>query len=789
MKGSRGSRENEAPRGGVLARGYAAIVSGPLAFLILLAWIAVTALAITYLPSFSSAQGGLADLTPRDAPAIKAEQQAAALFQVPVLSRVAVVQRRSAGLSQAVRQQAVMAAVNLDRRVTPPPPGLLGAFPLVDGPTVLPGVREQNTTAITYLFFGPSLDWSSQARLAHRYAATNLNQPGASLVGVTGSIPARLTQEDQITSKLPYVEIATVVVIALIVGIAFGSVVAPIVTLFAGVVAYVVALRVVAWAGMRYGFVPPAELEPLVVVLLLGIVTDYAIFFLSGMRSRLEAGEGRSQAARATTAQFTPIIVTAGLMVAAGTAALSVATQRFFRSFGPGMAITVLVGLLVAVTLLPALLATFGRGLFWPRRPRSAVDAAGARDESLAGDDDESPALRKGSTLRYRIGHLATHRAAALLVSLLCFAALIAAASGLRVTHLGLDFVTSLPRASEVRRAAAAAGSGFAAGIVSPTEVIVQRSGIGGQRTGLARLEEAIARQPGVASVIGPREQPADPRLAIATSKDGNAARYVVVFSADPLGSAGIARYDQLRRAMPALLSQAGLRGLAVTYAGDTALAQYTVQRTLSDLVRIAIAVCVIDLVLLMIFLRSLFAPFYLLAASVLALAATLGVTTYLFQIVLGGEDLTYYVPFAASVLLVSLGSDYNVFLVGRIWEERRVRPLRSAIETAVPRARRAISAAALALAASFAALGIVNLSSFRQLAFLLAAGVLIDSFFVRSLLVPALVALFGRTHTQESEQVRATAAARAGESLATETPMSTENAAPPASIDERGAS
>ena len=102
-------------------------------------------------------------------------------------------------------------------------------------------------------------------------------------------------------------------------------------------------------------------------------------------------------------------------------------------------------------------------------------------------------------------------------------------------------------------------------------------------------------------------------------------------------------------------------------------------------------------------------------------------------------------------MLLISLGSDYNVFLVGRIWEERRRRPLRGAIETAVPRARRAISVAALALTLSFAMLAFVDLAAFRQLAFLLAAGILIDSFLVRSVLVPALVALFGRRHLQEA--------------------------------------
>jgi len=118
--------------------------------------------------------------------------------------------------------------------------------------------------------------------------------------------------------------------------------------------------------------------------------------------------------------------------------------------------------------------------------------------------------------------------------------------------------------------------------------------------------------------------------------------------------------------------------------------------------------------------------------------------TVFVFQTVLGQEDITYYVPFAAAVLLVSLGSDYNVFVVGRIWEEARRRPLRDAIAIAAPRAARAITVAAVALAGSFALLAVVPLGQFREFAFTMTAGVLIDSFIVRSLLVPALISVFG---------------------------------------------
>ena len=101
--------------------------------------------------------------------------------------------------------------------------------------------------------------------------------------------------------------------------------------------------------------------------------------------------------------------------------------------------------------------------------------------------------------------------------------------------------------------------------------------------------------------------------------------------------------------------------------------------------------------------------------------------------------------PFAAGVLLVSLGSDYNVFVVGRIWEEARRRPVADAVAVAAPQASRAITTAGVALAASFAMLAVIPLEQFRQIALAMALGVVLDAIAVRSLLVPALVALFGR--------------------------------------------
>jgi putative drug exporter of the RND superfamily len=733
----------------VLARAFAWVVAGPLAYVIPVIWIAFAVWAAMHLPSIAQSSAALGDLTAPNAPAIAAQKLDARLFGVPAISRVAVVQHAGHSLPASVLVASAAQARAVDTHDAAfAPPGLLGALPIVNQPGIVPASRQARTTAITYLLFDPTVDWNVQVASAEQYARELARTQGSSVVGVSGVIPARLEQGNAILGKLTLVEIATIVLIALIVGLTFRSLGAPLVTLGAGVVAYIVAAHVVAWVGQHTGTSAPQELQPLMIVLLLGIVTDYSIFFLSGMRRQLALGRPRMAAARAATGRYLPTILAAGVMVAAGTACLVVARLSFFSALGPGMALTVLIGLAVAVTLVPSLLAVFGALLFWPHAP--VARGAQAQTEGLA-----APAEGDGGSLRARLVRLGARRPVGVIVTVVGVALLVLAATGTGKTHLGFGLTAGLPASSEAARAASAASAGFAPGILSPTEVIVQKPAIGAQQAALAALETQLGRRPGVAGVFGPRESLIGGARLGATglsttsatiAKDGNAARFLVVFDGDPLGSQGIAWYDGMRAAMPAMLARSGLAGAAVAYAGDTPLAQQTLTRTVGDLRRVGIAVIVVELVLLIIFLRALVGPLYLLAASVLALVASFGLTVYVFQDLLHEPDVVYFVPFAAAVLLVSLGSDYNIFLVGRIWEQARIRPLREAIEVAVPRATRAISVAALALALSFALLALIDLQSFRQLAFLLLAGVLIDSFFVRSLLVPALVTVFGRT-------------------------------------------
>jgi RND superfamily putative drug exporter len=192
------------------------------------------------------------------------------------------------------------------------------------------------------------------------------------------------------------------------------------------------------------------------------------------------------------------------------------------------------------------------------------------------------------------------------------------------------------------------------------------------------------------------------------------------------------------------------------------------------DLWRVAIATALVTFLLLALFLRALVAPLLLVLGTVLAFAASYGLTALLLPHTVGGTDMVYYVPLVGAVLLIGLGSDYNVFMVGRIREEAQRRRLREAIAVGAPSASRAITVAGITLASTFALLAIVPLRSFRELALLMTIGVLVDALLVRPLLIPTLIAAVGRltwwpsrpSRPPEAQRFLEEVASRSGQSV-----------------------
>jgi RND superfamily putative drug exporter len=362
--------------------------------------------------------------------------------------------------------------------------------------------REERTTALTYLFMQDDLSLVRRRETAEGYGSRLLRAEPGTTVGATGAGPARLAQFAEIEDVLPLIEAATVAVIMLVVAVYFRSVGAPLVTLLTAAAAYIVAVRVLAGTGDILGFSVPQEIEPLLVVLLLGLVTDYTIFFLSEGRRRLLRGEARLEAARRATARMTPIVFTAGILVAGGTLALLAGKLEFFNAFGPGLALSAFIVTIVSITLVPAILAIAGPWLFG-RKVRNAQAPDEARDDTPAVPSGGHVRLEAPRRERWRgrmAGPLGAVRVSRRLakeqgrhpvVFLGQRNARVAADRardrarvhrrhgpgrlGGHPADLTVGFVASLPPDSEPRRAGDAAARGFVPGIVAPVDVIFER--------------------------------------------------------------------------------------------------------------------------------------------------------------------------------------------------------------------------------------------------------------------------------------------------------------------------
>jgi len=217
-----------------------------LRYLILLGWAVAAFAATLYLPALTSNGQDIGDLVAADAPAIRTEIASLQTFSVPCLSRIAVVQRDPRGLTPAAQARVFERALSIDTKSDPAARGIAGAIPITNTLGLFPGSRERSTTAITYLFFGRDVSIQDQVARAHAFERGEIRQPGDSLVGVTGPLPAQVEQSDLIVGWLPRVEVATILVIALIVGLYFRSFGPPLLTLAAAGVAYLVSVRVVA---------------------------------------------------------------------------------------------------------------------------------------------------------------------------------------------------------------------------------------------------------------------------------------------------------------------------------------------------------------------------------------------------------------------------------------------------------------------------------------------------------------------------------------------------------------
>jgi RND superfamily putative drug exporter len=259
---------------------------------------------------------------------------------------------------------------------------------------------------------------------------------------------------------------------------------------------------------------------------------------------------------------------------------------------------------------------------------------------------------------------------------------------------------------------------------------------------------DAHARLPGelsqLAAAFGAGDLYAPPDLVAAyESSSGDVARLYVTTVANPYDTKA---FDTVRSLRTLTAGQAaGFGPGATTYVGGPTAEFTDVQSTISaDFLRVAAITIVGILLVLVLLLRALTAPVYLVLTVLLSYAASLSLSAFILQHVFGQAGLNYFIPLMVFVLLVALGSDYNIFLMSRVREESATAPLRLGIRAASARTGTVITSAGLILAGTFGELITSPLQLLFQVGITVGLGVLIDTFIVRSLLVPAITAFVG---------------------------------------------
>ena len=447
-------------------------------------------------------------------------------------------------------------------------------------------------------------------------------------------------------------------------------------------------------------------------ILVFGAATDYALLLVSRYREELRIEQDKYRAMRtAWRATLEPVAASAGTVIA-GVLCLLLSDLNSNRGLGPVAAIGIAASFVASMTYLPAVLVLLGRTAYWPSRP--AFDARHA-------EKDEAADHKFWAALAARIGaHPRRFWVASSLV-LVLFALLMPQfeASGVAESETFLLDVDSVAGQQIL-------GDHFDAGSGSPAVIIANE----GSREAVADA----ARVDGVGDITvlsAPGTQ--DPLVV-----DGRVA--IEATLTDPADS--LAAEDTIVRLRDAVHPIDGADALV---GGTTATDLDTKTTSTRDRTLIIPVVILVVFAILCLLLRSLLAPLLLMGTVVLSFAATLGISSLVFEHIFGFPGADPVVPLFAFVFLVALGIDYNIFLMTRVREEaRRIGTRRGALRGLTVTGG-VITSAGVVLAATFSALAVIPLIFLAQIAFIVAFGVLLDALLVRSLLVPALTVDIGQ--------------------------------------------
>jgi len=525
--------------------------------------------------------------------------------------------------------------------------------------------------------------------------------------GLTGNIALNADSSSSFDNAIKIVTMATFALVIILPGIIFRSPVAAFAPVIAVTVVFTLAQSLIALVAKTFDFKIDESLSILYTIVLFGIGTDYILFLLFRYREKLRSGDRGRDAVAFALSRAGEAILSAALVVAAAFAALGFSDFGIFKNLAPGLVICVLTMLAAVLTLIPAVVAVIGPKIFWPSKAWQ-----------------KQP---KGTFFK-KVGGLVGRRPG--LVAACSLVLLIALATGYPQLKTNYDFVSQQPQDTESAKAFKQVSKLFSAGAISPTNVFITSNKPLTQAQ-IDGVSQKLAQVPKV--TIGGSSE---------LSKDSKTGQVTILLTGNPSSNSTL---DYMEQTVRPAAHQAAPAGTKAYVTGESSAFVDVRSAVSRDLAVILPAAAVIIFAILVILLRSVLAPLYLLIAVALGFTATLGGTTYLYQNILGDPGLIFFIPIMVYIFVVAVGTDYNILTMTRLREEVRsgLAP-RKASDLTIEHSSATVTSAGLILAGTFGSLSLAGISFLAQLGFSIAFGIILSAFIIAPLLVPSIAALLG---------------------------------------------
>jgi RND superfamily putative drug exporter len=473
---------------------------------------------------------------------------------------------------------------------------------------------------------------------------------------------------------------------------------------FFSVVFAEVSTRSIAYGLTEIGVVVNGQSSAILSILVLGAGTDYALLLVSRYREELRKHADKHEAMALALRTAGPAIVASGATVICALLCLGVAEVEGTAGLGPIGALGIAVAMVTMLTLLPAVLVIVGRRAFW--RPPVFGWGNGVPHLGDEGADETHGAWR-------RVGERVARSPRRVWIGTVTLLAI----GALGLVTIGTDLTQADAYRDEVEslQGQELLAQSFPAGASAATDVIVPPRDI-------ETVTSALEDFDGVAQVV-PTDQ---------SGPDGTLVN--AILEPEPYSTAAFDLIPGMRRAV----KEAGGPGVLV---GGPSAIEYDVRRAAARDTRVIIPIAlVVVLLILILLLRALIAPLLLIATVILSFAAALGISVVIFDVVFGFAGVDPSFPLYAFIFLVALGIDYNIFLMARVREETLRHGTRPGMLRGLAVTGGVITSAGIVLAGTFSVLAVLPLVFLTEIGFVIAFGVLLDTFVVRSVLVPALV-------------------------------------------------